>query len=70
MQLKNCLCLGTKQKKAMFDGDEQLVSLDGNRYFPSCFASRDFMMLQDKRRVSGIRRMSASGKGLGQNLKD
>ena len=75
MVLKNCLCLGGKQKKLHFN-QESLISLDGNRYFPPCFASKDFINLLEKRKSSGIRRLSKSqekkskGKGKLEHLED
>lgn len=58
--LTGCLCFGGKPKKAV-GSDENLISLDGNTFWPSSFASQDFLSLMDKRKLAGMRRSSRKG---------
>lgn len=52
--LAGCLCLGGKKKQAGGDEDD-LMSLDGNVYFPSSYASQDFLDQREQRRLGGSR---------------
>ena len=47
-----CLCFGSKPKKPV-GVDDNLVSLEGNAYFPATFASQEFITLMDKRKLAG-----------------
>ena len=69
LTLKNCLCLSTKDKKNNFE-KETLISMDGNRYFPSSFASKEFMDNLEKRRSSGVRRSMKVDKKKGKKNLD
>jgi hypothetical protein len=55
--LRNCLCGGPKHSKKQ-NQDERHISVDGLNQFPYCFASQPFLDSLDKRRMSGIRRIS------------
>ena len=52
--------MGAKDKKKNFE-KEQLVTMDGNHYFPASFASKEYLEQQEKRRSSSVRR-SIKGK--------
>ena len=52
--LSGCLCFGSKPKKQI-GMEENLISLDGNTFFPANFASQDFMDAMDKRRLTGLK---------------
>ena len=52
--------MGAKDKKKNFE-KEQLVTMDGNRFFPASFASKEYLEQQEKRRSSSVRR-SIKGK--------
>lgn len=60
--LQNCLCLGSKQKKPNFEAEE-LVSLDGNRYWPACFASEAYLNGQEKKKLMGSKRLDKNKNG-------
>ena len=49
--LSSCLCLGGKKKQVGGDEEEDLMSLEGNVYFPSNFASQDFLDQREQRRL-------------------
>lgn len=70
--LNSCLCFGSKPKKQI-GMEDNLISIDGNTYFPANFASQDYMSALDKRRLAGLRRNSQRLKknlstGLGSTL--
>ena len=55
--LNSCFCFGGKPKNKIGQ-EEHLMTLDGNVFWPTFFASRDFQDLMDKRRLKGQRRTS------------
>ena len=67
MSLKSCLCIGGKDKKKNVE-KEQLITMDGNRYFPSSFASKEYLEQQDRKRRSSLRK-SSQGKDKKQKKK-
>jgi len=62
--LGGCLCFGNKPKKQIGQ-EENLVSMDGNVYFPQQFTSQAFLDLMDKRRLAGQRNSIRMKKKLG-----
>ena len=55
--LSSCMCFGAKPKKSS-GAEENLVTLDGNVYFPQNFASQEYLDQLEKRRLTGLRRSS------------
>lgn len=61
--LNGCLCFGSKPKKQV-GLDDNLVTLEGNAFFPANFASQEYLDVMDKRRLVGQRRSSRKGSSI------